>query len=640
MAGGSDVSNGSSPINHSRPKDGYAAGPPWIFKGRALYQLNLVKADVARRVVPPELKLVEVFGYTLGGVYYAQYDSSPAGKFDELLPSPQSATHTAPLNSTPSSPSTPPLNDPSASSSSSPSSSSSSSSSSHAPAKAPLQLLSRFVNPWGKGEAQGVGGSREGGFLQVTVCDGGRGGGGGGRGGRAKEGKGEDGGSVRDGEPMFELHMKAPSLKAYALAQPSSTHSSSQQPAHSALPNPPCPIYLAHSSLPHPTTPVPPCLASPFWSTQPLSPVAAQRLSLLSQSRLHVTPGRTEAQPALLKYSCDLSCRVSLMPPATTRISPAYRQTSPASVAATLSESVTSPKELIAGKKSQDVVLEVLSGRPLIAMCFEGMEMRVEAPTRVVLPAMTLPKEDKAPMAACASTLHSSAALVAVQSVSLSSSQRLASTSSLSVTWRNVRQTSSPSHGRQQRFAVRAAAAEEASKKASGDDSGSGSDSEVDDRIIPYCDIAKKKQRTLGEMEQEFLLALQAYYIGQDPIMSNEEFDLLKEELLWEGSQVVVLSKDEQKFMEASLAYQAGKPFMNDREYDALKQTLKAKGSKVAIEGPRCSLRTRKAYSDSMVDYLRMTALNLPAAILALLVVFFFDDISGFEITYLLEVFI
>ena len=27
------------------------------------------------------------------------------------------------------------------------------------------------------------------------------------------------------------------------------------------------------------------------------------------------------------------------------------------------------------------------------------------------------------------------------------------------------------------------------------------------------------------------------------PIMSNEEFDNLKEELLWEGSEVVILSK-------------------------------------------------------------------------------------------------
>ncbi|GJP44538.1 hypothetical protein CLOM_g3925 [Closterium sp. NIES-68] len=236
-------------------------------------------------------------------------------------------------------------------------------------------------------------------------------------------------------------------------------------------------------------------------------------------------------------------------------------------------------------------------------------------------------------MAACASTLQIPAYSFAAQPVSLSSSQRLASTSSLPATWGNARQASSPSHGRQQRFAVRAAAAEEAAKK----ESGNGSDSEVDNHILPYCDITKRRQRTLGEMEQEFLLALQAYYIGQEPIMGNEEFDNLKEELLWEGSQVVVLSKDEQKFMEASLAYQAGKPFMSDREYDELKRALKTKGSKVAIEGPRCSLRTRKSYSDSMVDYFRMTALNLPAAILALLVVFFFDDISGFEITYLLE---
>jgi hypothetical protein len=28
--------------------------------------------------------------------------------------------------------------------------------------------------------------------------------------------------------------------------------------------------------------------------------------------------------------------------------------------------------------------------------------------------------------------------------------------------------------------------------------------------------------------------------------MSNEEFDVLKQELLWEGSQVAILSKDEQ----------------------------------------------------------------------------------------------
>jgi len=63
----------------------YAAGPPWVFKGRALYQLHLVKAEIARKIIPKELKLVQAFGYTLGGIFLAHYDDSPAGMFDELV---------------------------------------------------------------------------------------------------------------------------------------------------------------------------------------------------------------------------------------------------------------------------------------------------------------------------------------------------------------------------------------------------------------------------------------------------------------------------------------------------------------------------------------------------------------------------
>lgn len=51
----------------------------------ALYQLHLVKAATARAFVPKELRLVEAFGYTLGGMFLARYDDSPAGKFDELV---------------------------------------------------------------------------------------------------------------------------------------------------------------------------------------------------------------------------------------------------------------------------------------------------------------------------------------------------------------------------------------------------------------------------------------------------------------------------------------------------------------------------------------------------------------------------
>ncbi|XP_021745926.1 protein NEOXANTHIN-DEFICIENT 1-like [Chenopodium quinoa] len=59
--------------------------PPWRFTGRALYQFHLVKADVARALIPKEFRLVEAFGYTLGGFFLANYDHSPAGVFDELV---------------------------------------------------------------------------------------------------------------------------------------------------------------------------------------------------------------------------------------------------------------------------------------------------------------------------------------------------------------------------------------------------------------------------------------------------------------------------------------------------------------------------------------------------------------------------
>ncbi|KAK3223783.1 hypothetical protein Dsin_010808 [Dipteronia sinensis] len=59
--------------------------PPWIFKGSALYQLHLVKAETAKAFIPKDFRLVEAFGYTLGGFFLASYDESPAGDFDELV---------------------------------------------------------------------------------------------------------------------------------------------------------------------------------------------------------------------------------------------------------------------------------------------------------------------------------------------------------------------------------------------------------------------------------------------------------------------------------------------------------------------------------------------------------------------------
>jgi len=174
--------------------------------------------------------------------------------------------------------------------------------------------------------------------------------------------------------------------------------------------------------------------------------------------------------------------------------------------------------------------------------------------------------------------------------------------------------------------------------KATADQQGKVEEDEVvDGKILQYCSIDKKDKKSLGELEQDFLQALQAFYYEGKAIMSNEEFDNLKEELMWEGSSVVMLSSDEQKFLEASMAYVSGKPIMSDEEYDKLKLQLKIDGSDIVVEGPRCSLRSRKVYSDLSVDYLKMFLLNVPATVVALGLFFFLDDLTGFEISYLLE---
>uniref|UniRef100_A0A0F7GZP2 PGRL1A transmembrane protein n=1 Tax=Francoa sonchifolia TaxID=23250 RepID=A0A0F7GZP2_9ROSI len=176
------------------------------------------------------------------------------------------------------------------------------------------------------------------------------------------------------------------------------------------------------------------------------------------------------------------------------------------------------------------------------------------------------------------------------------------------------------------------------SPRASADQSGQVQEDEVvDSNVLQYCSIDKKQKRSLGELEQEFLQALQSFYYEGKAIMSNEEFDNLKEELMWEGSSVVMLSSDEQKFLEASMAYVSGNPILTDKEFDQLKLRLKVEGSDIVAEGPRCSLRSRKVYSDLSVDYFKMFLLNVPAAVVALTLFFFLDDLTGFEITYLLE---
>ncbi|XP_057453420.1 protein NEOXANTHIN-DEFICIENT 1 isoform X2 [Lotus japonicus] len=71
-------------VAEAKSSSGYGKAP-WVFRGSAWYQLHLVKAEKARAYIPKEFKLVQAFGYTLGGFFLASYEDSPVGVFDELV---------------------------------------------------------------------------------------------------------------------------------------------------------------------------------------------------------------------------------------------------------------------------------------------------------------------------------------------------------------------------------------------------------------------------------------------------------------------------------------------------------------------------------------------------------------------------
>jgi hypothetical protein len=159
------------------------------------------------------------------------------------------------------------------------------------------------------------------------------------------------------------------------------------------------------------------------------------------------------------------------------------------------------------------------------------------------------------------------------------------------------------------------------------------------DNIGDYCsidgDMKPVGKRTLGEMEQDFIGALSSFYYDERPSMSDAEFATLKEELTWAGSSVAVMDSNEQKFLEASMAFSQGKPILSDTEFDELKTKLKQSNSIVTAQGPRCSVRTKKMYSDASADYLRTTLLNLPAVLFVLGLLFAVDIATNFGLTNL-----
>lgn len=97
-------------------------------------------------------------------------------------------------------------------------------------------------------------------------------------------------------------------------------------------------------------------------------------------------------------------------------------------------------------------------------------------------------------------------------------------------------------------------------------------------------------------------------------MLSDEDFDLLKEDLQWNGSSVVVVDRQEAKYLAAMQAYLKGSPILSDSEFDTLKKELKESGSKFAVDTePKCYIDTGVCKVTMQEDKFRSNLLYLPA---------------------------
>ena len=103
-------------------------------------------------------------------------------------------------------------------------------------------------------------------------------------------------------------------------------------------------------------------------------------------------------------------------------------------------------------------------------------------------------------------------------------------------------------------------------------------------------------------------------------MLNDEEFDLLKEDLQWNGSEMVQMNRKEAMYLAAVQAYMKGTPTMSDSEFDSLKQELMEAGSKFAVQTePKCYIDTGICKVTLKEDKFRTNLLYLPAgSILAL----------------------
>ena len=99
-------------------------------------------------------------------------------------------------------------------------------------------------------------------------------------------------------------------------------------------------------------------------------------------------------------------------------------------------------------------------------------------------------------------------------------------------------------------------------------------------------------------------------------MLSDEEFDLLKEDLTWSGSSLVVMNRKEAKYLAAVQDYLKGTPSLSDAEFDQLKAELREEGSQFAVQTePQCYIDTGICKVTLVEDAFKRNLLYLPAGL-------------------------
>mmetsp|Transcript_10431 Transcript_10431/g.22638 ORF Transcript_10431/g.22638 Transcript_10431/m.22638 type:complete len:328 (-) Transcript_10431:62-1045(-) len=140
-----------------------------------------------------------------------------------------------------------------------------------------------------------------------------------------------------------------------------------------------------------------------------------------------------------------------------------------------------------------------------------------------------------------------------------------------------------------------------------------------------YCIVDKETgnyiRLTLEEKERIFMDALQSYYVSGRQLLNDAEFDMLKEDLAWQGSSLVNMNRQETKYLAAVQAYLKGEPIVSDEEFDALKtELMESKSAFASSKEPKCYIDSGICTVTFEDDKFRNNLLYLPAgAILGIL---------------------